>query len=398
MKACISIDVSKGKSYYQGFRGINEPVTKAKPIHHDKLGFEELSAVGDKLKSEYGEVLYVFESTGIYHRSLQSYLESRQEHYVILNPLTAAKVRKSKLRSTKTDQKDCQTIALAYYTQDYEPHGRRDAHDETLRAQNRQYVYYVQILRQMKVRFRNLLDIVYPKWDEMYENPYTEVSLALLKKYSHPEALEKSQAEAIARHLEKTTRHRLAMCHTEALKAKTYASQTISGCAINAIETEQLKDTVDQVENQLKFIDECLEKMKDMVRGERFFGQLTSIPGIGEILAVRLIAEMGNLHRFSSSKKLVAYAGIDPIVYQSGKKDGEHLPVTKKGNKNLRTLLYLAVRANIRSRKPNSILDFYNKKRQQATPLAYRAAVIACANKLLRIMYSMYRSGEDFKF
>lgn len=398
MKACISIDVSKGKSYYQGFRGMNEPVTKAKPIHHDKPGFEELTTVGEKLKSEYGEVTYAFESTGIYHRSLQSYLESRNEQYAILNPLTAAKVRKSKLRSTKTDQKDCQTIALAYYAQDYEPHGRRDAHYETLRAENRQYVYYVQILRQMKVRFRNLLDIVYPKWDEMYENPYTEVSLALLKKYSHPEALVKSKTELIARHLERTTRYRSVKCRTEALKAKTYVSQTISGCASNAIEPEQLRDTVDQLERQLKLVDECLEKMKSMVREEKFFGQLSSIPGIGEVLAVRLIAEMGDLNRFSSSKKLVAYAGIDPIVYQSGKKDGEHLPITKKGNKNLRTLLYLAVESNIRSGKPNSIRDFYNKKRQQASPLAFRAAVIACANKLLRIIYSMYRSGEEFQF
>ncbi|HOO43623.1 MAG TPA: IS110 family transposase [Bacillota bacterium] len=398
MKACISIDVSKGKSYYQGFRGMNEPIMKAKPIHHDRPGFEELTTVGDKLKSESREVLYVFESTGIYHKSLQSYLESRNEQYVILNPLTAAKVRKSKLRSTKTDQKDCQTIALAYYAQDYEPHGRRDAHYETLRAENRQYVYYVQILRQMKVRFRNLLDIVFPRWDEMYENPYTEVSLALLKKYPHPEALAKSQAEAIARHLEKATRHRSALCRIEALKAKTYASQTISGCTSNAVEPEQLRDTVDQVERQLKLVDECLEKMKAMVREEKFFGQLSSIPGIGEILAVRLMAEMGDLNRFSTSKRLVAYAGIDPVVYQSGKKDGEHLPITKKGNKNLRTLLYLAIGANIRLKKSNSILDFYNKKRQQATPLAYRAAVIACANKLLRIIYSMYRSGEEFQF
>jgi len=71
-------------------------------------------------------------------------------------------------------------------------------------------------------------------------------------------------------------------------------------------------------------------------------------------------------------------------------------PITKKGNKTLRTLLYLAVTSNIRNGKANPILDFYNKKRQQACPMAYRAAVIACANKLLRTLFSMHRSGKRF--
>jgi transposase len=184
----------------------------------------------------------------------------------------------------------------------------------------------------------------------------------------------------------------------EARKAKQDASRTISGCAKSGVEAKLLQETVIQVEEQMERLDTCMEAMKSIVNEEWFFHQLKSIPGVGEILAIQLMAELGDLNRFSSSKKLVAYAGIDPIVYQSGKQTGEHLSITKKGNKQLRTLLYLAVASNIRSCKTNSILDFYNKKRQQATPLVYRAAVIACANKLLRIIYSMYRSEEDFKF
>lgn len=398
MKPCISIDVSKGKSYYQGFRGLNDPVAKARPMEHDKKGYEELVSFEEKFNAKPGNVTYVFESTGIYHRSLQNYLETRSKEYVILNPLTAAKVRKSKLRSTKTDQKDCQSIALAYYAQEYKPHDQRDTKYEELRARNREYLHQIQILRQRKVHFHNLLDIVFPKWDEAYPNPYTETSLGLLEKYPHPEDVEKTKEESIAHYLEKTTRHRQVACMIEARKAKQYASRTISGCARNTVEAELLQEAVIQVEEQMKRLDKCMEAMKSMVHEDPFFHQLKSIPGVGEILAIQLMAELGDLSRFSSSKKLVAYAGIDPIVYQSGKQTGEHLSITKKGNKNLRTLLYLAVASNIRSRNSNSILDFYNKKRQQAIPLVYRAAVIACANKLLRILYSMYRSGEDFKF
>lgn len=121
-----------------------------------------------------------------------------------------------------------------------------------------------------------------------------------------------------------------------------------------------------------------------------------SIPGVGDNLAIRLIGELGDLDRFDKSEQLVAYAGIDPRVFQSGQMTGEHLHITKKGNKHLRTLLFLAVSSNIRIGKQNSLLVFYNKNRQQANPLAYKAALIACANKLLRIIFGMYQSGMNF--
>ena len=82
---------------------------------------------------------------------------------------------------------------------------------------------------------------------------------------------------------------------------------------------------------------------------------------------VRLIAEMGDLSRFTSKWKLVAYAGLDPTVYQSGQMTGEHLRITKKGNKRLRTLVYLAVSSNIKSKKPNSIKEYYKKKSSRLT-------------------------------
>lgn len=398
MRACISIDISKGKSYYQGFKNSEEAYTKAKPIQHDKTGFEEMAMIGKELKELCGEVTYVFEATGIYHRNLQQYLEEQGERYVIVNPLEAAKIRRSKLRSTKTDAKDCESIAKAYYTRKYEPHSKRSETYLQLQTMNRQYVYLVQILRQIKVRFRTILDIVYPKWDEIYANPYTEISLSLLGHYKHPGLIAKHKEESIARQLGKVTVFRTEACLNEARKVQAYANRTISGCAFESYESRMLGDMVIQLKAQQKQTEQCLEDMKGLIRNDQFYEQIKTIPGIGEILAIRLIAEMGNLSRFPSARQLVAYAGIDPIVYQSGKKDGEHLSITKKGNKNLRTLLYLAVASNIRNKTTNSILDFYNKKRQQATPMVYRAAVIACANKLLRIIYSMYRSGENFKF
>lgn len=397
MKPCISIDISKGKSYYQGFAAMNEPTSKATPIGHDRDGYERMTATGEELKRQYGDVVYVFEATGIYHKSLQNHLENKNERYVILNPLEAAKVRKSKLRSTKTDAKDCASIALAYYTLSSPDHDRKAFLYETLMTMNRHYGHLVQVLRIEKVRFHNLLDVVYPKWDEAYPDPYTETSLELLKQYPHPDKLRSRKEETIAKHLEKTTIHRHEACMNEAQKAKRYAEQAMSGCSEDACEVSLLRESISRIEEEKRMISTRLDEMIRLVQNDRFFDQLQSIPGIGDNLAVRLIAEMGDLNRFASKRQLVAYAGIDPIVYQSGKRTGEHLSITKKGNKTLRTLLYLAVTSNIRIGKTNPILAFYNKKRQQATPMAYRAAVIACANKLLRTIYSMHSSGKRFE-
>ena len=120
---------------------------------------------------------------------------------------------------------------------------------------------------------------------------------------------------------------------------------------------------------------------------------LLSIPGISNNLAARIIAEIGNINRFSKAKSLVAYVGIDPNVYQSGDNDGLHLRITKKGNKELRCLMYLAIQNTVQGN--NRISIYYHKK--IATGLPSKAAKVACMNKLLRIIYSMCKFGVIFQ-
>lgn len=92
---------------------------------------------------------------------------------------------------------------------------------------------------------------------------------------------------------------------------------------------------------------------------------------------------------------MIAYAGLDPSVYQSGQLTGEHLRITKKGNRNLRTLLYLAVTVMIRTRRNTTITLFYNKKKQQG--MNSKAAIVACMNKTLRIIYSLCKTKSTFQ-
>ena len=93
---------------------------------------------------------------------------------------------------------------------------------------------------------------------------------------------------------------------------------------------------------------------------------------------------------------MVAYVGNDPNRAESGDIEGYHLSISKKGNKRLRCILYLAVTCSIRSRKENPINAFYQKKRQQSTPLKSKAAKVACITKLIRTIHGMCKTGTVF--
>jgi len=393
---CIAVDVSKGKSYYQGFIEIDKPASKATPMMHDLEGFKSMHEIGQRLKVTHGDVVYVFEATGIYHKALETFLMNQEEKCIILNPLEASKIRKTDLRSTKTDARDCKSIAKAYFMKDYRLHNQKDELYENLQRMNNHYNFLVQQLREMKVHFRNTLDIVYPRFDEMYQDPYTDIAMSILKRYAHPDELKGKRVETIMKYIMKDTIYRENKSMDEAKRLKAYVENVSSGCRSNACEVSILKTMVSKISEQMVEIELCLDDMRNLVIDLPMYHQLISIPGVGDNLAIRLIGELGDLDRFDKSEQLVAYAGIDPRVYQSGQMTGEHLHITKKGNKRLRTLLFLAVSSNVRIGKANSILDFYNKKRQQANPLAYKAALIACANKLLRIIFGMHKSGRNF--
>ena len=392
---CIALDVSKGKSYFQGFISIDNPFSRAKQIEHTKAGFDEMLETAKNLKKE-GNVIFIFESTGIYHKGLQKYLDEHEEKYIILNPLEAAKIRKSQLRSTKTDQRDCKNIAVAYFSRDYRIHHRQDDMYERLQQMNRDYGFIVQQLRMLKVAYRNTLDVVYPHFDQLYEDVYSDIAMAIIETNSHPENIIKKRIETICKQLEKSTNHHSNYCMKEAKIIKAYAQNVQSGVSYNDYEVSELVHYHEATKAQMIEVDIHLEYMIKVAKNIPLFNQLITIPGIGENLAARLIAEIGDIKRFSNKRQLVAYAGIDPRVYQSGQISGEHLHITKKGNKQLRTLLYLAVSSSLRLKKQSIIRDFYNKKRQQTNPLSHKAALIACANKLLRIIYGMSRNGSSF--
>ena len=393
---CISLDVSKGSSFYQGFKGLDEPITKPKTIEHNLEGFKELLNLKEKIKKQYNEdCVVIFESTGIYHKPLQTYLDEHDFKYTIISPLLSAKVRKSDIRGTKTDAKDCASIAKVFYLKELRIYTKIDEIYADLKEKSRYYDFLVDEMKRWKIEFRRLLDIIYPGFDRVYDDLYGDFIQTFLLEYSHPEMIRKRRLDTIAKFLEKHTCHKEAYCIRQAQIIKEYAENCASGCSSKSYLVNQFDTVIHNLNAQIKHLQIVLEEIIELAKTLPNYDSIASIPGIGENLAARILAEIGDISRFNNVSQLVAFSGVDPQIYQSGQVSGLHLRISKKGNKKLRCLLYLAVTCMIKTSRDTSIVDFYKKKK--ADGLASKSALVASMNKLIRIIYSLCKNGCLFE-
>lgn len=217
--------------------------------------------------------------------------------------------------------------------------------------------------------------------------------MALFNKYNHPNQLKNKKPETLAKFIVKETCHHYGEVLKEATKIIEFCKSCCPGCHETSVNCQVLQDLVLQLYEKMQEQENCLNQIINLAKDLPNYELLLSIPGISNNLASRIIAELGDINRFSRIKQLTAYAGLDPNIYQSGENDGLHLKITKKGNKNLRCLLYLAIQNTLK--QENKISEFYNKK--IAAGMNPKAAKIACMNKLVRIIYSMCKNGSLFE-
>ena len=397
----VSIDVSKGKSDYQAFKEMNVKYTGSRSIKHTKEGFDEIvSLVREMEKKPETEVCVVYEATGVYHRVLKKVLEDNNIKQFIINPLLSAKTRKNdSLRSPKTDKLDPKSIAKTYYSHSLHNSHKPETIYHELRELSRYYEDILVHLRKDKVAFRAQLDVVFPGYDTLYDDLYGPVALAVIEKYPHPEMLQKKKINTVSKVIHSKTCHRQAMSDTMADKAIEYSKTIYSGCDKDDIEVLILQRFIKKLKEDMAEAERTIGEMIKLVQELPDFSIIKSIPGIGDNLAARIIAELGDMTRFKKKNELVAFAGLDPRISESGQNDGDHMHITKKGNKRLRCLLYLAVTCSIRlKRDDNSTKDFYIKKKQQSNPMCSKAAKTACASKLVRIIYSICKTGELYQY
>ena len=395
---CITIDVSQNKSHIQGFIGPSKPLSKARTMRHTKQGFQFILTLKNLIESKTNETpLIIFEFTGIYHKSLEKFLISQNLKYHIVAPLRAAKARNSDIREQKTDARDCLSLSKLFYSNNLGIFYSENETYSNLRKLNRYYDTCMKHLIKIKVNFRETLAVIYPNYNKLFSSIYSDDSLIFLKEFPHPSFYTSKSEDEIIEILKNKWDHLESWTSSKVKKLSPLINEVVPGCNVTEPDIIMLLSYITQIEYYLNQIEITIGKMNELAKKVPLYNLVHSLPGIQDILTCKFIAEVGDISRFSNYKQIVAYAGIDPMIRQSGDKDGLHLKMSKKGNKRLRTILHLMVSSLIKTnREPNAIKDKYQKKTHQLNPLKHKVASMACANQLVRIIFYMHKTSSTY--
>lgn len=391
MEPVVGIDVAKRFSVVQAFFKRNEPYGKALGISHEKDGFEQLGKILMNLYTETSiSPVVVLEATGHYHLGLVAYLERNGWTYFIVNPLQSKRAKNAQLRKVKTDAADAWHLAEMYYRGDVTAHRIWNEGYKELQHMTRQHEFVTGMFVQAKLNMRALLDQVFPEYEKVFGDLFSETSLHVLARCLEDQV--EDLQEIIQKNAGKSHSQKWAVGKVEYLNGvmSRWREQPRSRA-----QTSVLRSMVDLVLAFIKQLNELEKQMAQLSTGLPEVELVKSIPGIGEKLAAVIVAEIGDVRQFKEAKQLVAFAGLDPGIFSSGKFTATSTRITKRGSKRLRRALYLAVQCGIRGKTNLRLRTYYDKKRKEGKP--YKVVVIACANKLLHHVYAILSKQQPFQ-
>ncbi|WP_096241753.1 IS110 family transposase [Alteribacillus bidgolensis] len=397
MNPVIGLDIAKGESQVQAFLQKKKPFKKTFKFKHDTEGLHRFYRFYEEMEQESGiRPVVIFESTGHYHEPVLPFLEEHNVTYYLINPVIAYESKKTSLRKVKTDSIDAVHLCELYYKEDLETFQRKSIKTMNLRNLSRQHDALTNTYVQLKLKFQTILDQVFPEYKGVFGDLYSPISLKTLLEYPTSNDVLLCEAEDIAEAMfEMGGRRSYAWCLNKAFKLKEAAVRNPFKKNLyhsHLISSEMYIHMLLQYQEHLS----KLEREIDALAKEfEEYEVIRSIPGIGGKITATIISEIGEIDQFNHPKKLVAYASIDPSIYQSGKFTANIARITKRGSNRLRQALYKAVQCGLTSNRNPILKTFYDKKREEGKP--HKVAVIACANKLIHWIYAILKRKEAFK-
>lgn len=398
----VGIDVSKEKSTVCILRPYGEVVASPYEIPHTE---PEVKSLVDRVCSLEGEVRVVMEATGGYHLPLLACLKQAGLFVSVINPLIMKKYASSSLRKGKTDKLDSVRIANFgidnwFKLIDYSaPKGIY----EQLRILGRQYSHYITMKIESKLTLTDLLDRTMPGIKKLLsgkrsEEPTKDKLCDFVEEYWHYDNITKrSEARFVCEYCRWAKKKGY---HANEAKAKKIYAMARDGIPTLPSSAASIKMLTLEAVRVLKEINRTLEtiltQMQELATTLPEYGVVRDMKGVGNVLAPRLIAEIGDVRRFHSGSALVAFAGIDSPPFQSGGFTGTQRRISKRGSALLRKTGYEVMKC-LKSTKPSqdaAVYLFMLKKEGEGKPK--KVAKVAALNKFLRIYYArvmeVYRS------
>lgn len=390
----VGIDVSKGKSTVTIRRPGDVVLMPPRDIPHTKSAINELIK---QIQSLDGETKACMEHTGRYYEPLAAWLSDAGIFVSAVNPVLIRDFADDSLRSPKTDKADSKKIAR--YTLDrwakLKQYGSMDKTRNQLKTMNRQFGFYMAQKTAMKNNLIALLDQTYPGANDFFDSPArsdgSQKWVDFVYTYWHVDCVRGKSLSAFTEHYRKWCKHKGYNFSAEKAE-KVYEAS----CDLIAVfpKDDNTKMLIRQAVAMLNTASETVEnlriKMDETASALPEYPVVMAMNGVGSTLGPQLMAEIGDVTRFTHREALTAFAGVDPGKNDSGKHVQKSVRTSKKGSPHLRRTLFQIMDGLIkRSPIDDPVYVFMDKKRAQGKP--YYVYMTAGANKFLRIYYGRVR-------
>jgi len=389
-KLFVGIDVSKEYSTVQGLDKNKKKLFYLR-FPMDRGGFSELLNAIKKYSDSMAGVTAAMESTGCYHINLFSFLFSEGVPCVVINPLLVANFRRLSLRKTKTDKKDALTIAEFLLANEKSLTTRAFSQDtQDLKDLARERESLTVLISGMKNEIKRLLQGTFPELEKLC-SPYGETMLHFLRLFPSARLVRAANRKDIAKALlspgEKRKRVEVSV---DDIIAAARTSVALASAAKELIISEKAATLLYLLEKSGRITDVLIETCESLRIEE--LDIIRSIDGVNDITGSTFLAEIGDIKNFSSYKHIIAYAGLDPSIHQSGQYEGRST-ISKRGNRHLRRVIFLMTLCAVRSQ--NAFRQYFLRRKKEGLPP--KKAVLATAHKLIRAMFSMLSNKTMFR-
>jgi transposase len=385
----IGIDVAKRKHSLAAISQTGEKVVEGFEFANSAEGFglmvSKLRSVGATPENS----IVALEATGHYSNSISAHLVEAGFEVALGNPLQTHNFAKAQsIRKVKNDAVDA--LALAQWLMVSRPDSAKLSPSETaeLKSIARFRTFQSQIISDCKRKAIAVLDQTFPEYERFFSDIFGATSLAVLDRYPSARALSRAHTGTLARLIEQSSRGRLGEDLAEALKDAAKTSFAVnSAIRAQSLELKQLISQIEFGKGQLAEIDREIKSLLDKAASP-----ITSIPGIGPVCGATILGEIGDIARFKKPSSLVAYAGLDPSVYESGEFKGTNNHLSKRGSTYLRWALWIA--ADRAKTFDPAFGAYYAKKRAEGK--CHKVAVSAVARKLCNTIFAVLTNSRNY--
>lgn len=355
----------------------------------NKQGFEKFGKLVKSLKVD--ELLAGMEATGHYFLNIYDFLLGlglSNKNIAVLNPLQVKAFRNTNLRGAKSDDIDATRIAVLLKFGDFQHCNVAVDKLMNLRELTRLRSELVANNGDIKRKIISVLDRIFPEFPTVFSNCFGKTAMHLITEYPSPEDLATLSLAKLEKTIKGLSKRSISKSKIEKLYHLATNSVGIKlGVEAFKIELQILIARLKMCKEQIRDLEQKISKIVS-----QFPNHIFSIPGVGISTGATILAEIGNINNFKSSTKLIAFAGLDPKLKESGKYQGKTL-ISKRGSKYLRSAIWQS--AMVAARVDPMFKKIYQDKRNKGK--SHKYAVTAVANKMTKVIYSVLKNNRPFK-